>query len=89
MSFERGLIELKRIVDKLESEDIDLETAVADFEKGMKIQRYCKKKLDEATLQVNYLLKDQDLKPLHTHQYSKSPQQSPGPTDSLDFSDLE
>ena len=56
MSFEKGLAELERIVAKLESSDVDLETAVADFEQGIKIQKYCKKKLDEATLQVNRLL---------------------------------
>ena len=58
MSFEKGLAELERIVAKLESSDVDLETAVADFEQGMKIQQYCKNKLDEATLQVNRLLQD-------------------------------
>ena len=88
MSFEKGLAELQRIVKKLESTDIDLETAVADFEQGIKVQQYCKRKLDEATLQVNYLLKDQDLKPLHSPQYSKLPQQSPDPETPLDLSDL-
>ena len=43
MSFEKGLAELERIVAKLESSDVDLETAVADFEQGMKIQQYCQK----------------------------------------------
>jgi exodeoxyribonuclease VII small subunit len=64
MSFEKGLAELERIVARLESNEIDLETALADFEQGMKIQQYCKKKLDEATLQVNRLLQDGKLKPL-------------------------
>ena len=56
MSFEKGLAELERIVKKLESEDIDLETSIADFEEGIKIQNYCKRKLEEATLQVDRLL---------------------------------
>ena len=64
MSFEKGLAELERIVARLESNEIDLETALADFEQGMKIQQYCKNKLDEATLQVNRLLQDGKLKPL-------------------------
>ena len=89
MSFEKGLAELERIVKKLESEEIDLETSIADFEQGIKVQQYCKRKLDEATLQVNYLLKDQDLKPLHSPQYSKLPQQSLPQDDSPDLSDLE
>ena len=91
MSFEKGLAELERIVAKLESSDIDLETALADFEQGMKIQQYCKKKLDEATLQVNRLLQDGKLKPLKNlpHRQAAPLQQSPGQDDSLDFSDLE
>lgn len=91
MSFEKGLAELERIVAKLESSDVDLETAVAEFEQGVKIQQYCKKKLDEATLQVNRLLADGKLKPLKDlpHHQASPPQQSPGQDDSLDFSDLE
>jgi len=91
MSFEKGLVELQRIVDKLESSEIDLETAVADFEQGIKIQQYCQKKLDKATLQVNRLLQDGKLKPLKDlpHRQAAPPQPSPGQDDSLDFSDLE
>jgi len=91
MSFEKGLAELERIIAKLESSDVDLETAVADFEQGIKIQQYCKKKLDEATLQVNRLLQDGKLKPLKDlpHRQAAPLQQSPGQDDSLDFSDLE
>ena len=91
MSFEKGLAELERIVARLESNEIDLETALADFEQGMKIQQYCKKKLDEATLQVNRLLQDGKLKPLKDlpHRQAAPLQQSLDPDDSLDFSDLE
>ena len=91
MSFEKGLAELERIVARLESNEIDLETALADFEQGMKIQQYCKKKLEEASLQVNRLLQDGKLKPLKDlpHRQAAPLQPSPGPDDSLDFSDLE
>ena len=91
MSFEKGLAELERIVARLESNEIDLETALADFEQGMKIQQYCKKKLEEASLQVNRLLQDGKLKPLKDlpHRQAAPLQPSPGQDDSLDFSDLE
>lgn len=91
MSFEKGLAELERIVAKLESDNVDLETAVADFEQGVKIQQYCQKKLEEATLQVNRLLADGKMKPLRDlpHRQAAPLQQSPGQDDSLDFSDLE
>ena len=91
MSFEKGLAELELIVAKLESSDVDLETAVADFEQGIKIQQYCQNKLDEATLQVNRLLQDGKLKPLKDlpHRQAEPLQQSPRQDESLDFSDLE
>jgi exodeoxyribonuclease VII small subunit len=50
MSFEKGLSKLERIVKKLESEEIDLETAVADFEEGIKIKNYCEKKIRRSYL---------------------------------------
>ena len=91
MSFEKGLAELERIVKKLESSDINLETAVADFEKGIKVQQYCKRKLDEATLHVNRLLEDGNLHPLKDfpHHQAKPHQQSPLPETPLDLSDLD
>ena len=86
MSFEKGLSKLERIVKKLESEEIDLETAVADFEEGIKIKNYCQKKLEEATLQVNRLLQDGNLRPLNL---PKPPQESLLPETPLDLSDLD
>jgi exodeoxyribonuclease VII small subunit len=86
MSFEKGLSKLERIVKKLESEEIDLETAVADFEEGIKIKNYCKKKLEEATFQVNRLLQDGNLRPLNL---PKLPQESLLPETPLDLSDLD
>ena len=86
MSFEKGLSKLERIVKKLESEEIDLETAVADFEEGIKIKNYCEKKLEEATFQVNRLLQDGNLRPLNI---PKLPQESLLPETPLDLSDLD
>ena len=85
MSFEKGLSKLERIVKKLESEEIDLETAVADFEEGIKIKNYCEKKLEEATFKVNRLLQDGNLRPLNL---PKPPQESLLPETPLDLSDL-
>jgi exodeoxyribonuclease VII small subunit len=86
MSFEKGLSKLERIVKKLESEEIDLETAIADFEEGIKIKNYCEKKLEEATFQVNRLLQDGNLRPLNL---PRPPQESLLPETPLDLSDLD
>ena len=76
-TFERAITELERTIEKLESEDLDLETSLKDFEKGIKIRNYCKKKLEEATLRMNLLLlEDQKMPPLNPPQ---SPRQSPPP----------
>ena len=85
MSFEKGISELNRIVSNLASDSIDLETSIADFEKGMKIQHYCEQKINEAIERVNLLLPDDKALPLH----QKPLQQSPRQDESLDFSDLE
>jgi len=85
-TFEQAINELKRTVEKLESGDLDLETSLKDFEKGIKIQNYCKKKLEEATLQVNLLLEAGKIPPLSP---PKAPPQSPPPDLSSKLFDLD
>ena len=75
-TFEQAITELERTVEKLESGDLDLETSLKDFEKGIKIHNYCKKQLEKATLQMNLLLEAEKLPPLNP---PKAPQQSPPP----------
>lgn len=48
VKFEDNLAELENIVRKLESGDIALEGAIAEFQKGMKISEILKKTLNEA-----------------------------------------
>lgn len=48
VKFEDNLAELENIVRKLESGDIALEGAIAEFQKGMKISETLKKTLNEA-----------------------------------------
>ncbi|GBG97126.1 exodeoxyribonuclease VII small subunit [Lactococcus termiticola] len=47
-TFEENLSELDSIVKKLESGDVALEDAIAEFQKGMKLSDKLKKTLDEA-----------------------------------------
>lgn len=46
--FEENLVELETIVRKLESGDVALEDAIAEFQKGMLLSEKLKKKLNEA-----------------------------------------
>ena len=48
VKFEDNLAELENIVRKLESGDVALEDATAEFQKGMKISESLKKTLNEA-----------------------------------------
>lgn len=48
VKFEDNLAELENIVRKLESGDVALEDAIAEFQKGTKISETLKKTLNEA-----------------------------------------
>ncbi len=56
--FEEALQELEEIVNRLEKGDLPLEEALRFFEEGVKLSRYCHKKLNEAQKKVEILLKD-------------------------------
>ena len=51
-SFEDSLKKLEEIVDQLESGDIDLETSVGLYEKGMDLKKICDEKLKKVENQI-------------------------------------
>ena len=57
-TFEQSMKQLERIVQQLEGGDLPLETAIKKFEEGMKLTRFCSKKLDETEKKVSILLKN-------------------------------
>ncbi|MFA4909742.1 MAG: exodeoxyribonuclease VII small subunit [Desulfobacteria bacterium] len=63
--FEDAVKKLESIVTRLEDGDIPLEESLKLFEEGVKLSRFCSKKLDEAEKKVEILMKDKDgrLKP--------------------------
>jgi exodeoxyribonuclease VII small subunit len=58
--FESNLKLLEEIVSKLEGGDLTLDQALAFFEEGVKISRYCNAKLGEAERKVETLIKSAD-----------------------------
>ncbi|MDR2976510.1 MAG: exodeoxyribonuclease VII small subunit [Streptococcaceae bacterium] len=48
VKFEDQLVQLEKIVHKLESGDVALEDAIKEFQKGMKLSESLKGKLNEA-----------------------------------------
>ena len=55
VSYEQALGELERIVAALESEERPLEEALALYERGQALARYCAGLLDKAELKVQQL----------------------------------
>ena len=60
MSFEKGLSELQKLVQELERNDISLEQSVENFEKGIKVAKYCERKLKNAEDKVKAILDQTD-----------------------------
>lgn len=57
-SFEQALEELEQLVEHLETGDLPLEKALADFERGIKLTRECQQKLASAEQKVKLLIEE-------------------------------
>ena len=56
--FEEAMERLEQIVERLEGGDLTLEESLKIFEEGMKLIRFCSKKLEEAEQKVTLLVKE-------------------------------
>jgi exodeoxyribonuclease VII small subunit len=59
-SFEKALEKLEQIVETLESNELSLEKALAQFEEGMKLSRYCAGQLDETERKISLIMEKTD-----------------------------
>ena len=57
-SFESAMKELESIVSDLEDKDLTLDQALKKFQQGMKLSRFCAKKLDETERKVSQLIQE-------------------------------
>lgn len=57
--FEEALEKLEEIVKKMEQGELSLEESLKAFEEGIRLSRYCTKKLDEADRRVEILLRQE------------------------------
>ena len=57
-TFEATVAELRTIVDDLETQDADLEAAVAQYERGVALQKHAESQLQAARPRVEELLPD-------------------------------
>lgn len=58
--FEEALAELERIVRKMEEGELTLDESLEAFERGVRLARFCRQKLDSAERKVELLLKDEN-----------------------------
>jgi exodeoxyribonuclease VII small subunit len=65
--FEDALEQLNQTVQTLESGDLQLEQALAQFEHGLKLSQHCQQILNKTEQQVKILMEDnQTLEPFET-----------------------
>ena len=57
-NFEKSLVQLEEIVEKLENGDVDLDESLKIFEEGVDLFKFCQKKLDQANVKINILSKN-------------------------------
>ena len=56
MTFESALAELETVVRQLESGQIKLDEAVAVYERGVRLKKFCEEKLKNATSKIDKLI---------------------------------
>jgi exodeoxyribonuclease VII small subunit len=58
-TFEGAVEQLEQIVKELETGDLPLEKAIKKFEEGVRLSKFCTKKLDETEKRVMVLLENE------------------------------
>lgn len=58
INFEDAMAELEKISKELENNDLDLESAVSKFEKGMEISKRCNEILQNAEKRISILINE-------------------------------
>jgi exodeoxyribonuclease VII small subunit len=59
-TFEASLAELEKIVRRLEEGDLPLEESLELFEKGVRLSRECRERLNQAERRIEILLRAED-----------------------------
>lgn len=58
LNFEESMESLEKIVQELETGDLNLDDSIKKFEEGMKISKECNKFLEEAEKKITVLIND-------------------------------
>ncbi len=78
MKFEDAIEKLEKIVAELEEGGLPLEKSLQKFEEGIKLSRFCSKKLKEAERKIELLTKtaegELETKPFETESSKEKPE---------------
>lgn len=58
--FEQNLNKLEKLVEAMENDTLTLENSLKNFEEGVKLTRECQQALENATQQVEILIKKEE-----------------------------
>ena len=58
-TFEGAVEQLEQIVKELETGDLTLEKTIKKFEEGVRLSKFCSKKLDETEKRITVLLENE------------------------------
>jgi len=59
IKFEKAIQRLEKIVEDLETGELDIDKSLEIFEEGIKMSRVCSKKLSEAEAKIEKLTRDE------------------------------
>jgi exodeoxyribonuclease VII small subunit len=59
-TFESDLKRLEKIVEDLETGNLDLDKSLEKFEEGIRLTRSCSKRLEEAETKIEILIQDKE-----------------------------
>ena len=60
LKFEDAMTELEKIAEELENDDLDLDTSVKKFEKGMELSKQCNEILEKAEKKITILINGEE-----------------------------
>lgn len=60
ISFEDALRNLEEIVESLNDDELELEKAIAAYEKGMELKQICEQRLKEAKLRIENIKEENE-----------------------------
>lgn len=60
LSFEKAMEQLEQIVQEMESGELTLENAFKKFEEGIRLSRYCTRKLEDTEKKITLLMEQAD-----------------------------